>query len=85
MPDLIVPGFCMRLSGNAAGMNPLRIATISLVAAASIVGCASDESTPTVETPVEDEEVPFDPDVDDGIDTEVEQDENMGFDDDDDE
>ncbi len=64
-------------------MYTLRIATIGLVAIASITGCASDESTPTEETPVEDEEVPFDPNVEDGVETEVEQSENLGFDDDD--
>lgn len=75
--------FWMRHPGHAADMYTLRIATIGLVAIASFAGCASDESVPTVETPVDDEQVPFDPDVDDGIDTEVERSENMGMDGDD--
>lgn len=75
--------FWMWQPGNAADMYTLRIATIGLVAIASVTGCASDEPTPTVDTPVEDEDVPFDPNVSEGVDTEVEQSENLGFDDDD--
>ncbi|MEP1125270.1 MAG: hypothetical protein ABJH68_15400 [Ilumatobacter sp.] len=63
-------------------MITVRLATVSLVAVASLVGCASDETEPAVDPPLE-EDVPFDPDVGDGIDTEVERSENMGMDGDD--
>lgn len=63
-------------------MYTLRIATVGLVALASIVGCASDESPPTVDTTIGGEESPFDLDVDEGVDTDVEQPGNLGFDDD---
>lgn len=63
-------------------MIAVRTATVSLVVLASLVGCASDGTERIVETPV-DEDVPFDPDVGDGVDTEVERSENMGMDGDD--
>lgn len=57
-----------------------RIAVIALaVAGLPLAACASDE-TPEPE-PIE-EDVPFDPNVDDGVDTEVEKSENLNFDDD---
>lgn len=58
-----------------------RTALITLVLVATpLASCASDEA-PDVE-PTE-EDVPFDPTVDDGIDTEVEKSENLNLDGDD--
>lgn len=58
-----------------------RTALIALVLVGTpLAACASDE-TPDVE-PTE-EDVPFDPAVDDGVDTEVEKSENLNLDGDD--
>lgn len=56
------------------------VSTVLLAAGAfAIGGCSSDdEPDPTVPN---EPEVPFDADVDDGIDTEVEQPGNLGFED----
>lgn len=50
------------------------------VVGAPFVGCASDES-PSVETPGS--VIPFDPEVGDGVDTEIERSENLNQDGDD--
>jgi len=60
-------------------MNARRFAPPA-IAALVLVGCASDEA-PTDQTPAESEvDGGFDVGVDDGVDTEVEQSENLGFD-----
>ena len=59
--------------------------TLATLATAALcltfTACASDDA-PVEDDPVDvstDEDVPVDPDVGDGIDTEVEQSENLGF------
>lgn len=55
-----------------------RSAACLALVALPLAACGSDDD-PEIEDPV-DPEVPFDADVDDGIDTEVEQSGNLGFD-----
>jgi len=52
---------------------------LATVAALTLGACASDDD-PAIDAPTDDEEVPFDPTVDTGVDTNVEQSGNLGFD-----
>ena len=62
-------------------MTASRTALIALVlVAAPLAACASDETRDIEPT---EEDVPFDPTVDTGVDTEVEKSENLGLDGDD--
>ena len=71
-------------AGSVLFMKRFRTATlVAAISTMSIAACASDDvpddTVPTDTVPA-DGDVPFDPEVDDGIDTEVEKSGNLGFD-----
>lgn len=58
--------------------------TALLLAAGSVSACGDDDADPadTGDVPADEAEVPFDPDVPEGVDTETDERDNLGFDDD---
>ena len=67
-------------AGNDAAMKRLPSAIALTAVAALWIGACASHGDPGIDAPTDDEEVPFDPTVNTGVDTEVEQSGNLEFD-----